>query len=172
MNSQELRKTALDHCLITRAVIQSSDKLDEDFLVIGGTSDNEASASLDLDQFLDFNGSMRFVCHSIALATNDAIKRNEALTKSIQRISDLASYTDFHPRISSQIALEQCKIHSRDRLVRLQKHCPTRWHSKLNVIERFVIMPLIMVKVFPSNSLAISTEYEEEELSEYIIVLR
>ncbi len=51
MNNQELGKTALDHCSIIKAVTQSSDKLDEDLLVIGGTSENDASVSLGLDQF-------------------------------------------------------------------------------------------------------------------------
>ena len=56
--------TADEHTAILFAAIASFDKVYKDFLIFASTTDNKPSIALGMDQYLNFAGSVRCVCHT------------------------------------------------------------------------------------------------------------
>ena len=171
-NMQDMEKSTAEHAVVMSTCISTSDKLDKDVTVVCGTTDNEPSLALAADKYLGYNGSMRCVCQTLALATNDAISNCEVLSHGLKRINDISSYINSHPEIATRIASEQCREYRRDRIMQLQKQCPTRWHSKLAVIEKYIVLQPVLNEVLPEESPPLLSQYEDEHLADCVLVLR
>lgn len=69
------------------ASTSKNDKLGSNVAVISGTSDNDAATALGVDQFLNFSGSVRCVCHTLALVVNDAVEECPFLSDALIHIN-------------------------------------------------------------------------------------
>ena len=87
-------------------------------------------------------------------------------------INGITTYANQHSSISTKIAEHQCKQFAPDRIIRLKKDCPTRWHSKLGVIENYIYLRPVLEKVFPANAPSLLQISDEELLAECVMVLR
>ena len=141
-------------------------------LIFSGTSDNEPSVALGVDQYLNFSGSLRCICHTLSLAVNDAIDSIPFLKASLKQINDISNFLSKHHDINENIVSEQCKTFTKDRIVTLKKECPTRWHSKLNVLEKYIFLKPILKKCLPSTAPSLLSRAKENAIAECIDVLR
>lgn len=86
------------------ACISSNEKLGIDVVVIFETTYNETVVDLAAYRYLSYNGSIRCVCHTMALATNTGIGMSSLLTDSPNRIIDIANYINTHPKVARKLA--------------------------------------------------------------------
>lgn len=170
-NLEDMGKTANAHEAVMSAAISTNDKLAADVVIMSGTSDNDPATALGVDQYLDFSGPIRCLCHTLALAVNDAVSESTFLTYYLDRIAEITKYVNYRSKISAKIAEMQCREYSSDRIVRLETYCKTRWHSKLRVIEKYIILKPVLEKVFPEDAPPLLTRSDEEVLAECIEVM-
>jgi len=172
LSLEDLGKTANQHEAVMSAAITTNDKLGSNVVVMSGTSDNDPATALGVDQYLEFSGSVRCVCHTMALAVNDAVSECDFLTDALSQISEITKYVNYRPKISTQIAAHQCLEFSPDRIVRLASDCPTRWHSKLRIIEKYIILRPTLQKVLPENAPPLLPDADEEMLAECVTIMK
>lgn len=102
-NTEKIGKSAEEHEKIIRGAVKSNDKLGEDVLIFSGTSDNEPSVALGVNLFLNFSGSVRFVCHSLTLAVNDAVRCCKFLILIHENINDICTYVKSHNKVGARL---------------------------------------------------------------------
>jgi len=170
-NIEDMGKTANAHKAIMDAAISTNDKLGSNVVVMSGTSDNDPATALGVDQYLNFSGSIRCVCHTLALAINDAVLECTFLSDYLTKIGEITKYVNYRSKISAQIAELQCREFTPDRIVRLENYCKTRWHSKLRVLEKYIILKPTLAKVFTQDAPDLLTVHDEEVLAECINIM-
>lgn len=93
------------------------------------------------------------------------------LTDLIDQIGQITKYVNYRSKIAAKIPSEQCNRYTRDQIVHMTSDCPTRWHSKLRVIEKYIILKPILEKVFPPDAPSLLSKTDEEVLAEGISVM-
>lgn len=136
-DTQTADKNADGHTEILRAVTRNNDKLSSETLIFSGTTDNEPAVALGMDQFLDFNGGLRCVAHSLSLAVNTACDNCPLLCAILQRVNEISTYVNQHTSVNSALVRRQSQMYGADRVTRLSKEIFTRWHSKLTVMDKY-----------------------------------
>lgn len=171
----DLGKSSEDHRQIIQAAVDRSDKVGKNVLIFSATSDNEPAVALAIDRYLNFSGSVRCICHSLSLSINDACESTPFLVKVLDKIRAITMYVNQRGSTSSKLIYMQCKDHGRDRVVTLDNAFFTRWHSKLNVMEKYIAIEPYLKKVLPQNGSQVPpllTKSEGELVAECIHVLR
>eukprot|EP00171_Calliarthron_tuberculosum_P003336 IDg3336t1 len=171
-DTEDLGKSANEHEAVIAAAVHDNDKLGPDVLVFSGTSDNEPSVALGVDKYLNFSGAVRCCCHSLALAVNDAVRDCLFVTEVLQRINAISTYVNMHKKVSAKLVQLQCAVFSRDRIVMLDKEFMTRWHSKLNVLEKYIILRPYLSQALPSGAPQLLDISSEDAVAECISILR
>ena len=71
---QDMGKSTTEHAAVMSTCISTSDKLEKDVTIVCVVLlIMNQSVALAADEYFGYNGSIRCVCHTLALATNDAI---------------------------------------------------------------------------------------------------
>lgn len=127
----DMSKTADDHEQIIAAAIKRNDKIGEHVLIFSGTSDNEAAVALGVDQFLNYTGPVRCICHTLSLAVNEACNSTPFHSSILEKINNISTYFNHHDTLSAKLIKHQCNDFDRDRIVTMDNQFHTRWNSKL-----------------------------------------
>lgn len=163
LNTEDMQKTADGHEAIMSAAIKATDKLGKQ---------TKFAPALGVDQFLDYSGAIRCICHSMTLVVNESATECGFLATLSKKINDIYDYLEDRPKVSTAIVAEQCRTYSRDRTVRLQRVGKTRWHSKLAVMEKYNTLKPIFEKVFPEDAPELLSRSDEELIGECILVMQ
>lgn len=172
MNTVDIGKSAIEHESIIKSALRNNEKLGADVLIFSGTTDNEPSVALGMDQYLNFSGAFRCICHSLSLAVNDSIKDGDFLDACVNNIGKITNYLVMHKSVGAKLVELQCKEYTKDRTISMDKPFQTRWHSKLSVIEKYIIMRPLLQKVLPSDENLIMEDSDERGVAACIDVLR
>lgn len=89
-------KSADAHEVVISAAVMKNEKLGDAVLVFSGTSDNEPSVTLGVDQYLNFSGYVRCVCHTLAQGVNDAVCNGLFLSVLLNRINSISTKVNNH----------------------------------------------------------------------------
>ncbi len=122
--------------------------------------------ALGVDRYLSFSGGVRCCCHKLALAVNDAVRNCKFVTTVLQRINCIRAYLNKH----TKRAPSWCN-YSRDRIVTLDKEFATRWQSKLNVLEKYMVLRPYLARVLPVDAPAVLDAPVDDAVAECINVL-
>lgn len=68
-----METSADDQESVISSAVTKNDKLGDSALVFYGTSDNDLSVSLGVEQYFNFSGSVLCVCHTLELGVNDSV---------------------------------------------------------------------------------------------------
>ena len=172
LDIQGMGKSADEHEAIISASLSSNDKIGKSVLVFSGTSDNEPSVVLGMDQYFNYSGSVRCIYHTLALAVNDAIETESFIKSALQRIISITRYMNRHKTVGARLLQMQCRDFTHDRIVTLDKDFITLWHSKLNILEKYTILRPYLSKVLPDDAPDVLSEADDECITECILVLR
>lgn len=115
---------------------------------------------------------MKFVHYSLVLAWDGANSPEYSLTTMLRHFITVSSFICYHPENRAEVIALQGTNHSWDHIVRLGKEFMPGRHSKLNVLEVYVIsnfVPKIILHDNPSDFLQASREFF---LAAFIDVLR
>lgn len=139
-DTQDIDKSASGHTDIIATSNTDNDKLNDNVRIFSGTSDNEPTVALGVDNYFGFNGSVSCICHTLALAARDAIDRCDTVKCMLSKIDYISTFVNQRSHLTAKLTQLQYEEFSRDRLVVLGKECTTRLHSKLNVLENYVVL--------------------------------
>ena len=142
------------------------------------TSDNEPATALACDLLTNFVGSVRCVVHSLALCVNDVFAEGSAWQQYMNHVNKITSYLNYHSRANVMLLERQKQSDgiTNDRLQRLNHDVPTRWHSRLGAMLKYLSQLDNIAKVAdelnipPSEVPRLSNE-ERTTLSDFIKVL-
>ena len=118
-------KTADEHEAIMKAAISKNDKVGDDVLVFSMNSDNEVVVPLGVDQYLSFDGSVRSLSRTLALAVKDVLEASLPTIEVLEYISGITNYVNSHPGKRSELCNLQCNQFGPDRISILSKVCVT-----------------------------------------------
>lgn len=141
-------------------------------LFFSGSSDNDPSVALGLDIFLNISGSVPCICYSLSISVNDAIRSSSFLMTVLERLQITRTYIKSYARLNTKSVQLQFQDFSQDGILTLDRNCPTRWHSKLTMMEKYVIPRLYLEKNLPDDDPSVIDPADDECIREYIIVLR
>jgi len=171
-DTKDLAKYADDHERIIQASVKDNDKLSDNVLIFSGTSDTEAAVALGVDQYLNFSGSVCCICHVLALAVNDGVSDTSFIGIVLTQINSLVTYLKTHPKVNSKLMQVQCRSFSKDRIVTLDHTFSSRWHSKLNALEKYIVLRPILLKILPSDAPQVLDNGDENCIAKCIYILR
>lgn len=139
-------------------------------LIISGTSDNEPSNTLSVDQYLNFSGRVRCVCHSLSHVLNGAVKTGNFTAIQLKKINSTTAYLNRHKNIKAKLFEMQFREYGKDRAASVENLFHTRWPSKLSIYDKYIrIMPLL-VRVLDIKSPPIPTSSDEKGIAGFIDV--
>lgn len=142
-----MSKTAGDHEQIIADVIKRNNKIGENVFIFSGPSDNEAAVTLGVDQFLSYSGPVRFICHALSLAVNEVCNSTPVLSAILEKTNNISTHFNHHDTFSTQSIKYQCNDFGRDLIVTIDKQFHKRWHSKLNVREKYILFSQYLNKI-------------------------
>ena len=130
-------------------------------LVFSGKFDNKASVALGINMHMTYNGSVRCICHTLALALRNAITSCPEISTILSRILRLATQVNARPSIIAELIPLQSKQFSRDRIVTLDKECTARWYSKLTAFVKYIVLEPYLRSALPHGAPKLFEKSEE-----------
>ncbi len=103
---------------------------------------------------------------------NDAARNCNLVTTVLQRINCISAYLNTHTKVGAKLVQLQCVDFSRDRIVTLDKEFATRWHSKLNVLEKYMVLQPYIAHALPVDAPAVLDLPVADAVAQCIEVLR
>lgn len=168
-NTEDIGKSGDDHAAILRAAVSRNDKLGDNVLMFTGTCDNEPAVCLGVDQFLGFSGGVRCIAHTLALAVNESVPDGSYTRGILNRINSITTYLNMHTGQLAKFFSLQADVYGADRVSTLDNEFPTRWHSKLNVIEKYINLKDYIIQVLPAQGgPALLSDTDEEAACELV----
>lgn len=92
LSTSELDKSADEHKLITRSALKNNDQIRSDILIISVTSDNKPSIAFGVDQYLNFSGPLRFICHKLGFAVYAFVFPGQFTYLGLEKINTITTY--------------------------------------------------------------------------------
>lgn len=162
-------KSADEHEAILRAAVKDNNKIGDNVLIFAGTSDNEPAVALGVAQFLGFNSAIRCMCHTAALAVNDATQKNGIAVAVLERLNNIGTYLHEHKDKQRKLSAAQLKAGvSPDRVKRFHGPKGSRWHIKLQSLLDWVALKEHVTDLLPDEFI-IDAEVERV-IAEFIVV--
>ena len=81
-------------------------------------------------------------------------------------------YVNSHKTVRVRLLQMRSRGFTRDRIVTLDKDFITRWHSKLNILEKYTILRPCLSKALPDDAPSVLSEADDECIAECVLVLR
>jgi hypothetical protein len=149
LNLEDLEKTSANQASVMSAMLRSSKRLDDSFIVHTGISDNEASIAGAVEIVTNNSGALRCLVHTLSLIMKaDVLVKRHNLEGSsyivaiIERAHAVATFVNQHPKFEARLRDDQTKVDkvTADRIRTLKIEMPTRWYSQLIVLESYVVL--------------------------------
>jgi hypothetical protein len=156
INTEDMEKTSLNQAALMRSMIETNERVGADFVVHTASSDNEASIALAVDLFTNHTASVRCLVHTLSLVVSDVLYdgRDDVdagyVVKLLQRVHKVATFVNQHPKVDAMLRQDQATVDmtSPDRIRVLKKEMPTRWYTKLMVLEAYFSLHDNLTRVF------------------------
>lgn len=133
-----------NHEAAIEIAIDGNDRSGSSELIYSSVSEKESILALAVDQYLKFNHLVRCICKFLAQVINKAIGTAPFPTSVLERINSSSSYVWYHRKIGSKMVEMQYRQYSRDQIATLNKEGLTRWCSKRNVAEKYIILKPVL----------------------------
>jgi len=160
------------HKRILEAALTDNPRLGDDVLIYSGVTDNEPAPALGMDLYLNFGGALRCNDHSLALVVIHAADESVYLNKLVAQVAAITTYVNKHPKIGRQLYAVQLEERPADRIMLLEKLIHTRWHNKLVILEKHIILAPELSKVLPSDAPPVLNKYQLGVAAEMVVVLK
>lgn len=120
---------------------------------------------------MGFRTEVRCICHTLTLVVIDAIDEIDLYNEVLELISNITIYVNCHANIQAKLYRLQYEEFTEDSILTLSKDCPTAWHSKLSVLEKYNILKPYLARVLPTEAPQLLDEVDEDFIAECILVL-
>lgn len=115
---------------------------------------------------MNYNFSVRWICHILALGVEKAIDKCDLFTNGLSGISSITNYVNNHARVRADLSKVQQKEFSRYKTLTLAKDCPTRCHSKLYVLEEYIVLNPYLCHVLDESAPELLNVGDEEFIAD------
>ncbi len=103
---------------------------------------------------------------------NYAVRNCNYVTTVLQHINCVSAYLNTHMKVGAKLVQQQCVDFSHDRIVTLEEEFATRWHSKLNVLERYKAVRPYLARGLPVDAPPVLDLPVDDAVGECIEVFR
>lgn len=140
LNTADSSKNGRQMCAIIEKVMKNNLIVgSEKIRVHTATTDNEPATALAVDLFTNYDGSVRCVAHTLALAVNDVFKPSSPWQKYMDTVNSVTSFFNQNQKADMLLRKNQAdRGITQDRMQTLKHDIPTRWHSRLGAMVTYL----------------------------------